>query len=256
MWIDVHTHLDRYDDEIDSALAQINTSHIVSICNSMDPESHRTGLNIAKRSPFVRPAFGVHPWNAPEVFDDLENIRVLAAQAELLGETGLDHCFVTDRHAYPQQKEIFNCFLLQAELGDKPISIHSKGAEREVLTALQRHRVKRAILHWYSGPPELLPAFIDYGCYFSVGPAVLLSAGFRALVEKIPQTRLLSETDNPGGYHSLCGKPGWPILIKEVVQALADLHRVSLKYEIQLIRENFETLYGPTPAVLASTPVL
>src|SRR6266513_2475265 len=45
---------------------------------------------------------------------------------------------------------------------------------------------RRAIIHWYSGPMDILKAMIDYGCYFTVGVEMLYSDYIRAIAKEIP----------------------------------------------------------------------
>ena len=42
------------------------------------------------------------------------------------------------------------------------------------------------------------------------------------ILELIPDERLLTETDNPGGSKSLTGQVGMPVLIQDVVALMSD----------------------------------
>jgi len=78
MWIDAHSHVDRYDlideDALKSALAEIAQHRIFTISNSMDLPSYKRNLEISEKCDLVLPVFGVHPWNAPEYLDHLHDL--------------------------------------------------------------------------------------------------------------------------------------------------------------------------------------
>ena len=63
MLIDAHS--DRYDDALEAALAEI-AAHRILIISTMDLPSCKRTLAIAERCYMALPAFGIHPWNAPE----------------------------------------------------------------------------------------------------------------------------------------------------------------------------------------------
>ncbi len=100
MFIDTHSHVDRYDlvDEqaLGSALAEITQHRILTISNSMDLPSYERNLEIGKMCSLVLPTFGVHPWNATEYANRLEDLSEAIEQSPMIGEIGLDHFFVKD----------------------------------------------------------------------------------------------------------------------------------------------------------------
>jgi len=56
-----------------------------------------------------------------------------------------------------------------------------------------------------------------------VGVEVLRSPRIAKVARRVPLDRLLSETDNPGGWAWLEGAPGEPALLERVVDRLADI---------------------------------
>lgn len=123
MHIDAHAHLDRYDlvgrGAVDAVLADIEQHQISTISNSMDPPSYERTLEIAARSKWVLPIFGVHPWNASQWAGRLGDLRAPAEASPMLGELGLDFYFVREPQAYPAQRRVLEFFLTLARDGDK-----------------------------------------------------------------------------------------------------------------------------------------
>jgi TatD DNase family protein len=246
MLIDAHSHIDRYDlvgeAAPDAALTEIGQYGILTVSNSMDLPSYERNLAIAERCKFVLPIFGVHPWNAPEYADRLEDMAPALEQSPMLGEIGLDHHFIKDTSHYSAQRKVLEFFLTAAREQDKIVNLHTRGAEEEVLHLLDTHHIERAIVHWYSGPLDVLRELVTRGMTFTVGIEVRYSEHLRAIAREVPSGQLLTETDNPGGPKSFIGSHGMPLLIKDVVRALAELRAVSVEAIVQTVQTNFQAL--------------
>jgi TatD DNase family protein len=103
---------------------------------------------------------------------------------------------------------------------------------------LDRYEVPRAIVHWYSGPLDLLREMIDRGAYFTVGIEVLHSEHIRAIAQTIPPGQLLTETDNPGGPKGFIGEPGMPALLRDVVRGIAAARETTAEAIIHMVQAN------------------
>jgi TatD DNase family protein len=249
MLIDAHSHLDRYllckrfGKDIDHVLRQIEEQKILTVSNSMDLTSYRTNCRIAKKSRYVIPAFGIHPWNACRYVNKAKSIKRLIDETGIVGEIGLDHYYVKDKSKYPAQRKIFNLFLSRS--GNKTVSVHTKGAEREALDLLRKHGNERVITHWFSGDLEVLNEMIEEGYYFSIVPEVKFSEHIREIVQNIPLNQLLTETDNPGGPASYLGEKGMPIMIRTVIEEVAKMKGETPKQIEKIVKDNFVRLAGP-----------
>lgn len=240
--IDAHVHLDSYSDEIDSVLEEISKHRILTISNSMDISSYERNVEIGSACDFVIPTFGIHPWNAHNYADQLNNFDKYIEQSPMIGEIGLDYYFDEDPAHYPAQRKVFKYFLQAAKDQDKIVNLHTKGAEREVLNLLKQYEIRRAIVHWYSGPMDVLHEFVDFDAYFTVGVELTFSDHIKAVAKEIPRNRLLTETDNPGGMKWFTGKPGMPLLISDVVRDLAKVKNTTPDTIIKTVDSNFAQL--------------
>jgi TatD DNase family protein len=251
MYLDAHTHIDRYDlvDEqaLDSALAEIAQHRILTISNSMDLASYQRNLEIGERCRWVVPIFGVHPWQAPDYADRLDELGEALEQTPMIGEVGLDHHFVADPSAYPAQRKVLEFLLGAAREQDKIVTLHTKGAEREVLALLDQVDLRRVIVHWYSGPLDIFRELVARGVYLTVGLEVLYSEHIRTIAQGIPLGKLLTETDNPGGPKELIGGPGRPVLIQEVVREVAAARGTTVEAILQAVQANWRALIGEDP---------
>jgi TatD DNase family protein len=239
MLIDAHSHLDLYEDTLESALGDIRQHNIFTVSNSLGLESYQRNLEIAQVCESVLPTFGVHPWFAPEYVDRLDDLTMAIEQSPMLGEIGLDYHFVEDASQYPAQRTVFEFFLGAAKEQGKMVNLHTKGAEQQVLDLLNRYGIQRAIVHWYSGPLDVLRQWVARGAYFTVGVELLYSEHIQTIARELPSRQILTETDNPGGPKGLLGKPGMPLLIRDVVEALAELKKTTAEAIMQTVEGNF-----------------
>jgi TatD DNase family protein len=150
-------------------------------------------------------AYGIHPFYAggvdPDGTDWTEELsrRLAGDPLAAVGEIGLDHTVTPRRDAV--QAEVFTRQLEIAERLGRPVSIHCRGAFGELLSILKSiGGLKRGgAVHSYCGPPDLVGALAELGCYISFSGSILIPGGKRAAasLKKVPRDRLLIETDSP-----------------------------------------------------------
>jgi TatD DNase family protein len=242
MLIDAHAHLDKYGEDLPVALEEIERHGIFSWAVSMDLPSYRRNLEIGEMSALVLPTFGVHPRRAPEYAGHLADLSSWIERSPAIGEIGLDFYWIEDSSQYAAQRKVVEYFLAAAREQNKIVNLHTKGAEKEVLDLLVRYEVKRAVVHWYSGPLDILGAFVDYGADFTVGVEILTSEKIRQIARAVPLWQILTETDNPGGHQWLNGTMGMPSIVLDVVEEIAAVKKTTPEAVAQAVEENFRRL--------------
>jgi TatD DNase family protein len=247
MLLDAHAHLDRYGERLESALEEIRRLGILTFAVSMDVPSYEHSAEIEAACELVIATFGVHPSRAFEYAGRLSGLAPLIEQSPALGEVGLDFHWVRDPSRYPAQRKVLEYFLAAAREQRKLVNLHTKGAEKEVLDLLDRYSIERAIVHWYSGPLDVLRAFVEFGAYFTVGVELLRSEHIRAVARAVPLERLLTETDNPGGWRWLTGETAMPGIVRDVVQALAGIRGLDYSEMAEVLESNFKRLARSDP---------
>lgn len=143
---------------------------------------------------YVVKFYGVHPWYHERT--DIEGLeeRLISDEFANVGEIGLD-----SKHG--SLEEQMPSFIAQLELAERYgriANIHMVGCEEDMLRILRQHKVT-CILHSFTGPESYIRPFAECGCYFSVSPRIYRKSKLkvRTLLSKIPQDRLLIETDAP-----------------------------------------------------------
>ena len=249
MLIDAHVHLDKYGDLLDEALGQIETERIFTVATAMDVPSYLELQKIGARSELVLPTFGIHPRRAAEYADRLPEIGRYIETSPAIGEIGLDFHWVKDTATYPAQRKVLEYFIAAAAEQKKFVNLHTKAGEKEILDLLEKYDVKRAIIHWYSGPMDILRAMIEFSCYFTIGVEVLYSDYIKEIARTVPDHLLLTETDSPGALRWLKknDEVGMPVAIKDVVEALAELRQSTPEKIDSLVQSNFSRLIANDP---------
>jgi TatD DNase family protein len=249
MLIDAHVHLDKYGDLLDDALREIDEQRIFTVATAMDVPSYLELQKIGDRSDLVLPTFGIHPRRAAEYASQLRDLGRYIEVSPAIGEIGLDFHWIKDTSTYPAQRKVLEYFIAAAHDQKKFVNLHTKAGEKEILDLLEKYGVKRAIIHWYSGPMDILRAMIQYGCYFTIGVEVFYSDYIKEIARTIPDHLLLTETDNPGALRWLKKNDeiGMPTAIKNVVEALAELRHSMPEQIVELVHENFAMLVANDP---------
>lgn len=246
--IDAHAHLDKYgDDEVEEVLAAIERHRILTLTVAEDPASFVRAEAIAIRSDLVVAGFGIHPSVAHEHADSMDEVSKIASRSPFIGEVGLDYRFVTDDALYTLQRQVFATLLTLARDQKKLVNVHCAGAEQDAADMLRTHRTERAIIHWYSGPLDVLSQLVAGGYMFTIGVEVMCSTHIRDVARAVPSDQLLTETDNPGGLRWLTGEVGQPQVIRDVVSELATVRGVHPEELAATVQSNMVRLVGDDP---------
>ncbi|MEL9991641.1 MAG: TatD family hydrolase [Thermoproteus sp.] len=219
MLADCHCHCHEFKEE---ELASFTEIKLVAV--SDDVESSKKTLELAKRFG-VTPCLGIHPWNVGKARpEDLSEALRLIEKNEVpcVGEVGLDKKFVPE--TYEKQREFFSEFLKVAREYDLVVNVHAPDAWADVVEALRRADVDRAVIHWYTGPLQLLEQIEQYGYYISINPAIKIQKKHKDVAEAVKPDMVVLESDGPYEYRGLRLAPP---MVKETISVLAEIWRMS-----------------------------
>ena len=135
------------------------------------------------------PTCGLHPWHAAAY--SLEEMLPYLTAAPIVGEIGMDSVWCDIPLAL--QEEVFRAQLRLACEQNKPVILHTKGQERQIASILKEYP-NHYLVHWYSSE-EAPDDYLALDCYFSIGPDVWWNPAVQQTAVRIPQNRLLIETD-------------------------------------------------------------
>jgi TatD DNase family protein len=222
-----------FDTDRDEVIKRAADEGIRYIINAgSDRAGNEKGLMMSRQYEGVFSSVGIHPHDAKDLDEPLlkdliswiRHPKVVA-----VGEIGLDYHYM---HSVKEtQIEAFRRQIRVARKADLPLIVHSREAERDTMDILQEEaRGMRGVLHCFSGSSATADKAVEMGFYISfAGPVTFKNAhGLREISRRIPDERLLIETDAP--YLSpvpMRGKRNEPSYISHTAQALAEVRGVS-----------------------------
>lgn len=245
---DAHVHLSdpAYGQDIDYTLTGMEKMGIKACCVSVDNESSRRTLDLAKKSGLVLPFVGIHPEMAADDLDLMASaIGDNRGLVSGIGEIGLDPAYVRSESDSRRQMLVFETLLSLAERYDKPVSIHSRKSLDEVCRVLPSYSIKGKLLHWFDGSKRQLRQAMDLGCYVSFGPVLIYAHDKQVLLQQAEKSRILAETDGPVPF-SRCfeRKSAQVSFIPSVVFCMAKTLRMSYDDAASMLHDNSTRYLG------------
>jgi len=244
--IDFHCHLDLYPNP-EVVCGECEKRGLYVLCMTTTPSAWSGTSRLLAGAKHLRPALGLHPQLAHERQTELRVFDRYLAETRYVGEIGLDGA-PEFRAQWQVQEMIFGHILAACQqVGGRILSIHSRRAAGAVLDFLERFPGAGVpILHWFFGSRRDLARAIDLGCWFSVGPAMLLHERGRELTALMPKDRLLTESDGP--FAQVNGVSLLPWQVTQAVEDLAALWVLPAAESNSRLHENLKRLLGNTGA--------
>lgn len=245
IFVDAHNHLKHYQDNLPKALEIINEKQIWTLACAVNKEDYLWLKKISKKEPFIIPCYGIHPWEINHQLEELNNREEMIQfikESAVIGEIGLDFYWAEDETSYPLQIKTLEFFFENASRYNKIVNLHTKGAEKEILDLLKDYQLKTPIIHWYSGPLELVDDFIDLDCYWTISVDITVSEKARKLVARLPFNKILTETDGPTALEWVNGQYAYPDYIEKIIKEIAEIKEVDFEFCRSQINNNFKDL--------------
>ena len=240
--IDTHCHLEQPDYDADRAhvIATCQTQLHAVVTSCAHPQHLDTTLHLVNAYPgFVFAAASLHPRYVNDFSDDasnayLDRIRAHRAHLVAIGETGLDHNWITDAPGQAKQRRLFSRMINLAQQLDLPLVIHSRDATDATIQVLEDHHAHRVQMHMFTSRP-LLPRVLHNHWSISVNTLLLRSKTVKKLVRDCPLDHIMLETDAPwlgvGTDGNLKPKHlvrNTPTAVLQVAQKIADIKHLPL----------------------------
>jgi TatD DNase family protein len=201
---------------------------------------------------------GTHPHYAHEELDVTADDLVARAdhpKVVAIGEAGLDYHY--DFSPRDAQERGFRTHIAAARASRLPLVIHSRQADDDTARILEEETgggAFPAVLHCYTGGPDLAARAIKLGLYVSFTGILTFkkSGDLRAIAASLPAERIMVETDAPylapGKFR---GKRNEPAYVVETAKVLAEVRGVSLDEIARQTTENFFRLFSKVPRAAA-----
>ena len=248
IFFDSHTHLmdEQFDGIRDEIVENAKKNQVMYMTTiGYNEATSKEAVKDAEKYEGVYATVGLHPENVEE-YDNFDYIYELVKNPKVVavGEIGLDYHWGGDKE---RQKELFIKQIEIANELEKPVVIHSRDADMDMLEILKNHKIENGfVMHCFSSSTEILKEVLKLGAYVSIaGPVTFKNA--RSLVEVaklVPDDKLLIETDAP--YltpEPFRGKRNESAYVVHTAQKIADLREISLEKLAEITTENAKKFY-------------
>ena len=262
MLVDVHCHLDHawYKKDLDKVIENAKKAGVKAIITSgVNSRTNRLILDISKKYDIVQPSFGIYPLDALqkelesgeaegfprdiEGFDIDKEIEWITENKDKcvgIGECGLD--FKWGREHEKTQKENFQKVIDLCEKIKKPIIVHTRKAELDVVDMLESSNLKKIMLHCFCGRKHLVKRAADNGWSFSIPPIIVRLQQFQIMAELVNISQILTETDGP--YLSpFPGERNEPAFVIETIKKIAEIKKMTPEDTAKNIFMNYQKMF-------------
>ena len=246
MYVDVHSHLfvDTFDDDREDVVKSAGDHRVERIVNNgLDYNTNLACLRLAERYDTCEAAAGLYPGRSSEIDND-ERQRIFEQfrdpRVKAIGEIGLDYGYADGEGDRRRQRELFKECVRVGKEEQKPLIIHSRNAEKDVIDVLEDLDAYNPVLHAFTGRRHVWRRGLRNGYYFSVPPVVVRANQFKQLVRDAPAHQLLTESDAPYlGRQS--GERSTPDDVAKTVDVIKSIKE--LEDPASILGENYERVF-------------
>lgn len=220
-------------------IEQMKQFDIAGIANVSDPKEYHFIRNLQKSWNKLYYSVGIHPWKADQT--NYEEMVPLLSESKIIGEIGLDNVWCNCDLKI--QTELFEKQLRLAYQAQKPVILHTKGMEKEVLDLIKKYP-NRYLVHWYSSS-DYLEDYIEIGCYFTVGVSVKKDEAVNQVAKKVDIHHLLLESDGIDAIswadETCCKIDEYASILERSIDRIAQIRGIPPQLLKKQLNENFQT---------------
>ena len=246
MLVDVHCHLtDERFSNLDNVIKNAKKNNLVSIIsNGTNFEDNLNVLKLSRKYSIVKASLGLYPLDAvklneKELAKVFNQIKDNKNNIISIGEIGMDFKFNKE---IKKQKEIFLKIIELSEKIKKPLIIHSRSAEKEVIELLETSKNKNFLLHCFTGNFKLAKRIFDNGYYLSIPCIINRSRHFQDIAKNFELKQILTETDAPylSPFKDKMNEPGF---VRETIKKISEIKNLEEKEITNIIYMNYQKLF-------------
>lgn len=237
---DMHCHVDLIN-PMEKFCSDAQARDISLLAVTTTPKAYDVELRMLRNYPSIHVALGLHPQLASERKHELSIFDRHILSSRFIGEVGLDF----SKRFYHYRKDQLDVFehIIQSCVHSKVISIHGVFADKQVLDILERYRTAEhnmCIFHWYSGSLVQLDRAIELGCFFSINERMLISPNGVRIIEHIPVSQILLESDAP-----FVGEIKTVVQLKESLErTITGVEKIKNKNVLNILEQTSKRVLG------------
>ena len=247
--IDTHCHIyyDSFKNDLDEVLKR-STQNFISklICVGVDLKTSKESINLSEKYPQIFATAGFHPHESKDAsLNYLMKLEELFKSEKViaLGEIGLDYYY-----NHSDKKTQNKVFIEQLELAkslDKPVVIHCRDAEEDIIKCLKEAKNNFGVVHCFSGTEKFANELFKLGFLISFTGMITFKNDLPELIKKFPLEKIMLETDSP--YLTPVphrGKRNEPSMVKIIAEKIAEIKNRPIEEVAKITTKNAEELFG------------
>jgi TatD DNase family protein len=260
-YFDSHCHIqfEQYNDDREEVIALMQEKGVGGLVVGTDFESSRTAIELVQGKEHFYAAIGLHPNAVTKEEFTMSAYQELAQDSKVvaIGECGLDNFRPEDPGVTAKkQREVFESHIQLALETGKPLMVHSRPAKGtqdayhdtiDILTSYKREHGDRlqGDMHFFVGGVEEAKHFVDLDFTMSYTAVLTFTHDYDDVVQYLPLTHILSETDSP--YVSPASRRGQrntPLSVIDVVKAVSAIRAEDEEVVRRQLLENSQRLFN------------
>ena len=252
-WIDCHCHLtdQKIWEKKDLILAEAFKNNIKHFAlGGYDYKDWLRQIELKlKYQNSISTCFGLHPWviskkNELALEAQFLQLEDLIAQADFLGETGLDYYRAVSEEEKSLQIYYFERHIHCAQKYNKTLVMHMVKSYKEAIGILKKSDCNKAFVHSYSGDLHDAKKYLDLGIKlsFSGRHQNILNSKYKEIIQFTPLDMMLIESDSPDAKWNNNDLYNTPNTILKIADHIAQIKNISSESLQEQIFQNFMSL--------------
>jgi TatD DNase family protein len=234
-YFDIHSHLNfpDYDQDREEVTKRMDEHGVGTITIGTSLETSRSGIELAEKHENIFAGIGIHPIDDENSIFNEKEFEELVKHPKVvtIGECGMDYGKsgqISDDEKRKQQ-ELFERQIEFAAKWNKPIMIHARNSNHDILDILEIKKKEfgdslAGNAHFFSGSIEEAKRYFDLDFSISFTGVITFAREYKEVIRYAPIENIMSETDapfvSPIPYR---GKRNEPTHIVEVVKKIAEI---------------------------------
>ncbi len=249
MLIDTHAHLSFKDfnkdrDQVIKRAFEIGVEKIINVGTNL--EDSKNSIALAEKYKNIYATVSLHPIDVEnEKFDEELWLKLAKDQKIVaIGETGLDFFHSSDKE---KQKEVFKALIKIACQVGKPLILHSRESDKEVLDILSHSKLppKRGVIHCFSRDYTIAKKFLNLGFLISYTGNITYNKESSSSILRVPLNKIMIETDCPFmAPVPFRGKRNEPSYVKYIAEKIAEIKNITFEAAAERTTQNAKSLFN------------
>ncbi|MDD4990546.1 MAG: TatD family hydrolase [Candidatus Pacebacteria bacterium] len=230
--IDSHSHLDfeEFDQDCELVIRRAFDSGVKMIINiGAGLESSKKSIALAEKYENIYATVSLHPIDVDkEEFNEVSFLELARhPKVVAIGETGLDYYHSSDKD---KQKLVFKKLVALGAQVKKPIIIHSREADEDILSMLKEMELpkSRGVIHCFGRGYEMAKKFLDLGFLISYTGNITYNSERQSSIKNVPLEKIMVETDcpflAPAPFRGQRNEPSYVKFVAEKIAAIKSLN--------------------------------